>query len=75
LQQMGLTFYMLSRLSGGPNFGYYFYEAAPLNGNETALPPPELAFSDPTAYLYILKCFHYGQEFNFGNAIFLLSFR
>jgi hypothetical protein len=27
----------------GPNFGCQFYEAARLNGNETALPPPELA--------------------------------
>ena len=34
----------------GPNFGYQFSEAAPLNNNETALPPPELALyhSHPT---------------------------
>jgi hypothetical protein len=28
----------------GPDFGWYFYEAACLNGNETALRSTELAF-------------------------------
>ena len=42
----------------GPNFGWSFYEAAPLNGNETALPPPELALwkyqavETPSQFLY-----------------------